>query len=387
MQNLVSFFGIFFFIGCAWLLSENRRAFPWRVVGWGLALQFFFGFLVLWWEPGSRFFLQLNDVFNALARLQPRRARRSCSGRSAPTSMASCRCRSRSTSRGSAPTRTDPLIQTAIRTGTVPGFILALQVLTTIIFFSALLSVLYYFGVMQKIVDLFARIMAKTMGVSGAEALSNSANIFVGQTEAPLVVRPFIAKMTRSELMAIMVGGFANTAGGVLGAYVLMLSGYFPNIAAHLISASVLSAPAAFIMAKVMVPERETADDDGHGEDGCADRGRQRPGRGRQRLDRRLAADDQRHGDAARLHRARGDGQHVGRLGRRTLPRRRGPGALRSGRCSRSSLRGAVDRPARHPRTTRTSGWAWPAWPVLYGGRPRIGAAGAAIAATALAVL
>jgi CNT family concentrative nucleoside transporter len=93
------------------------------------------------------------------------------------------------------------------------------------------------------------------MRVSGAEALSNSANIFVGQTEAPLVVRPFIATMTRSEIMAVMVGGFANTAGGVLGAYVLMLSGYFPNIAAHLISASVLSAPAAFIMAKVMVPE------------------------------------------------------------------------------------------------------------------------------------
>src|SRR5690606_10463507 len=102
-----------------------------------------------------------------------------------------------------------------------------------------------------------ARIMARTMRVSGAEALSNSANIFVGQTEAPLVVRPFIGAMTRSELMAIMVGGFANTAGGVLGAYVLMLSGYFPNIAAHLISASVLSAPAAFIMAKVMIPETE----------------------------------------------------------------------------------------------------------------------------------
>ena len=143
-----------------------------------------------------------------------------------------------------------------MRTGAVPGVFLAFQVLTTIIFFSALLSVLYYLGIMQKIVLLFARIMAHTMRVSGAESLSNSANIFVGQTEAPLVVRPFIEKMTRSELMAIMVGGFANTAGGVLGAYILMLVGYFPNIAAHLISASVLSAPAAFIMAKVMVPER-----------------------------------------------------------------------------------------------------------------------------------
>jgi CNT family concentrative nucleoside transporter len=134
---------------------------------------------------------------------------------------------------------------------------LAFQVLTTIIFFSALLSILYYLGIMQKVVIFFAKIMEHTMRVSGAEALSNSANIFVGQTEAPLVVKPYIEKMTRSELNAIMVGGFANTAGGVLGAYILMLSGYFPNIAAHLISASILSAPAGFIVAKVMVPERQ----------------------------------------------------------------------------------------------------------------------------------
>ena len=134
---------------------------------------------------------------------------------------------------------------------------LAFQVLTTIIFFSALLSILYYLGIMQKVVIFFAKIMQHTMRVSGAEALSNSANIFVGQTEAPLVIKPYIEKMTRSELNAIMVGGFANTAGGVLGAYILMLSGYFPNIAAHLISASILSAPAGFIVAKIMVPERE----------------------------------------------------------------------------------------------------------------------------------
>lgn len=257
MQNLISFLGIFFFIGCAWTLSENRRAFPWRVVGWGLALQFTFGALVLWWEPGSRFFLKLNDVFNALLAFSREGTMfvfgslgTDISGVN-PISLKEFLTRLAANS-------PDPVVQAAIANGTVPGFVLALQVLTTIIFFSALLSVLYYFGIMQKIVDFFARIMAKTMRVSGAEALSNSANIFVGQTEAPLVVRPFIKTMTRSELMAIMVGGFANTAGGVLGAYVLMLSGYFPNIAAHLISASVLSAPAAFIMAKVMVPETGT---------------------------------------------------------------------------------------------------------------------------------
>ena len=151
----------------------------------------------------------------------------------------------------------DPAILNAVKSGLVPGTIFAFQVLTTIIFFSALLSVLYYLGIMQKVVMFFARIMAHTMRVSGAEALSNSANIFVGQTEAPLVVRPYLEKMTRSELMAIMVGGFSNTAGGVLGAYILMLVGFFPNIAAHLISASLLSAPAGFIIAKVMLPEKE----------------------------------------------------------------------------------------------------------------------------------
>ncbi len=254
MQNLISFFGIFVFIGCAWLLSENRRAFPWRVVAWGLALQFTFAALVLWWEPGSRLFLQLNDVFNALLAFSREGTMFVFGALGSDISGLSPITLKEFLTRLAADS-SDPVLQAAITNGTVPGFVLALQVLTTIIFFSALLSVLYYFGVMQKIVDLFARIMARTMRVSGAEALSNSANIFVGQTEAPLVVRPFIATMTRSELMAIMVGGFANTAGGVLGAYVLMLSGYFPNIAAHLISASVLSAPAAFIMAKVMVPE------------------------------------------------------------------------------------------------------------------------------------
>jgi concentrative nucleoside transporter, CNT family len=256
MQNLLSALGIFIFVGIAWVLSEDRKNFPWRVVAWGILLQFIFAFLVLWWEPGSRFFLKLNDVFNALLNFS-RQGSSFVFGALGtnqtgdfPISMQEYLTRLGAESG-------DPVIQNAIRTGTVPGLFFAFQVLTTIIFFSALLSVLYYLGVMQKIVVLFARIMSHTMRVSGAESLSNSANIFVGQTEAPLVVRPFIEKMTRSELMAIMVGGFANTAGGVLGAYILMLVGYFPNIAAHLISASILSAPAAFIMAKVMVPERE----------------------------------------------------------------------------------------------------------------------------------
>ncbi len=256
MGNLIAFLGMFVLVFVAWLLSEDRRRFPWRVVSWGIALQLVFGFLVLWWEPGSRFFLKLNDVFNALLSVSKQGAVFvfNSIGVSDDTGQIPLSLKEYLTRLGES--STDPLIQQAIRTGTVPGFFLAFQVLTTIIFFSALLSVLYYLGIMQKVVLLFAKLMAKTMRVSGAEALSNSANVFVGQTEAPLVVRPYIDRMTRSELMAIMVGGFANTAGGVLGAYIMMLSGYFPNIAAHLISASLLSAPAAFIFAKILVPER-----------------------------------------------------------------------------------------------------------------------------------
>lgn len=257
IQNLISFLGLFVIIFFAWIISEDRRRFPWRVVLWGLALQIIFGFLVLWWQPGAKFFLKLNDVFNALLAFSKEGAvfifnalGSADTGNAIPPTLKDYLTRLGSESK-------DPIVQLSVKTGTVPGFFFAFQVLTTIIFFSALLSVLYYLGLMQKIVLFFAKIMAHTMRVSGAESLSNSANIFVGQTEAPLVVRPYIEKMTRSEIMAIMVGGFANTAGGVLGAYVMMLAGYFPNIAAHLISASLLSAPAAFIIAKVMVPEKE----------------------------------------------------------------------------------------------------------------------------------
>jgi CNT family concentrative nucleoside transporter len=255
MQNLISFLGIFFFIFLAWTLSEDRKRFPWRVAFWGISLQLAFAVLVFSWKPGAQLFLRLNDVFNALLNFSKEGALfvfnsiGAEQGNGGPLTLKEYLTRLGASS-------TDPAIQNAIRTGTVPGMFLAFQVLTTIIFFSALLSILYYLGIMQKVVVFFAKIMQHTMRVSGAEALSNSANIFVGQTEAPLVVKPYLEKMTRSELNAIMVGGFANTAGGVLGAYILMLSGYFPNIAAHLISASILSAPAAFVVAKIMVPER-----------------------------------------------------------------------------------------------------------------------------------
>jgi CNT family concentrative nucleoside transporter len=119
------------------------------------------------------------------------------------------------------------------------------------------MTILYYFGIMQRLVGVFAWIMRRTMRTSGSETLSAAANTFVGQTEAPLMIAPFIGKMTMSELMAVMTGGFATVAGGVLAAYVGLLKGVFPDIAGHLIAASVMSAPAALVIAKVMWPETE----------------------------------------------------------------------------------------------------------------------------------
>src|SRR5690606_20138809 len=139
------------------------------------------------------------------------------------------------------------------------GFIFATQILPTIVFFASLMGMLYYLGVIQPVVRFLGKFMAKTMNISGAESLSAAANIFVGQTEAPLVVKPFIERMTKSELLLVMVGGMATIAGGVLAAYVIFLGGSDPAaqamFASHLLAASLMSAPAAVVMSKVLLPE------------------------------------------------------------------------------------------------------------------------------------
>ena len=135
----------------------------------------------------------------------------------------------------------------------------AFRALPTIIFFSALMAVMYHFGIIQFVVKWIARIMQKNMGTSGSETLSVSANIFIGQTEAPLMVRPFIHSMTRSELMAVMTGGFATVAGGMMAIYVTMLRD-IPGIAGHLLAASIMSAPAAMVIAKIILPETEESE-------------------------------------------------------------------------------------------------------------------------------
>ena len=220
----ISLFGLAAFLGICWLLSRDRKRIPWRLVAWGVGLQLAFGIIVLKTAPGLWVFDQLNDGVVALLAF----------------TQAGTDFLFRSFSSGKIDS---PLVN------------FVFSVLPTIIFFSSLMTVLYHMGVMQRIVKVFAVAMQRTMKTSGAETLSTAANIFVGQTEAPLVVKPYVDDMTQSELMAVMVGGFANTAGGVLAAYVGMLHAYFPDIAGHLIAQSVMSAPAALVCAKMVFPE------------------------------------------------------------------------------------------------------------------------------------
>jgi len=223
-QRGMSLVGLFAMVAIAWTMSTHRRRFPVRLVAWGLGLQLFFGVLVLRTTSGLWLFRMLNDAVVKLLEF---------------------------TAKGS---------EFVFGAYATEHFSFALNVLPTILFFSALMSIFYHLGVMQRVVGAVAWLMQRTMKTSGAESLSAAANIFVGQTEAPLVVRPYIARMTVSELNAVMVGGFATVAGGVLAAYVGMLHEQFPDIAGHLIAASVLSAPAALVIAKVMVPETKVSE-------------------------------------------------------------------------------------------------------------------------------
>lgn len=219
-------FGIAALLGLAWLLSERRSAIAWRTILVGLALQFALAVLVLWVPMGQWIFERLAKLFVTLIGY---------------------------TRAGS------EFVFGALVDSEQFGFVFAFQVLPTIIFFAALMACLYHLGLMQRLVEAMAWVMNRLMGVSGSESLATAANVFVGQTEAPLVVRPFIAGMTRSELFALMTGGMATIAGGVLAAYVLLLGGADPEtqafFARHLISASIMAAPAALVMAKLLVPE------------------------------------------------------------------------------------------------------------------------------------
>ncbi len=221
-ERLMGVVGVAAMIGIAVAISYDRRRVDWRLVGTGLTLQLLVGVLVLKTGVGRALFDHLGAGFNQLIGF----------------------------ARDGARLIFGDLVDR-------PAF-LAFSVLPAVIFFSALMSVLYHFGVMQTIVKAFAWVMQKTLRTSGAESLSASGNIFLGQIEAPLLVKPFVVEFTPSELFTVMVGGFATIGGGIMAAYIAMLSGLFPNIAGHLMAASVMNAPAGLYLAKIILPETGT---------------------------------------------------------------------------------------------------------------------------------
>ena len=232
MNRLIGILGILAILGLAYVISNDRNKIDKKLIFWGISLQLFFALLILK-VPGGKFVFNSIDIFIKKILDFSVEGSKFLFGNLADDSLYF-------PSDGSWPGF---------------GFQFAFLVLPTVIFFSSIMSVLYHIGFMQKIIKHISKLMQKTMGTSGAETTSISANIFVGQTEAPLVIKPFISKMTNSELMAIMTGGFATVAGGVMAAYVLMLSKTIPGIAGHLMAASIMSAPAALVIAKIIYPE------------------------------------------------------------------------------------------------------------------------------------
>ncbi len=219
-------FGLLVLVGIAWSLSDNRGKVDWRLVVSGIALQVVFAIIVIL-VPGGRMF------FEYFARFFVKIVEFALVG--------------------------STFIFGDLASAQNFGFVFAFQVLPTIIFFASLMAVLYHLGIMQKVVQGMAWVMLKVLHTSGAESLSVAANVFVGQTEAPLVVRPYIARMTESELFTMMVGGMATIAGAVLAAYIAMLGGGDDLqrlfYARHLLAASVMAAPATIVIAKLLKPE------------------------------------------------------------------------------------------------------------------------------------
>ena len=226
MDHYKGILGILTLLVIAFAISNNRNKINFRTIFWGLGLQFIFAVFILKTPIGKPIFSFLDKIITRLISFSD--------------------------------AGSDFLFTSYVTdVGLHPALLnFAFRLLPTIIFFSSLMAVLYHFGIIQIIVKWIAKLMQKTMHTSGAETLSVSANIFVGQTEAPLMVRPFISQMTKSELMVVMVGGFATVAGGVLAIYVKWLSN-IPGIAGHLLAASVMSAPAALVVSKIIYPEVE----------------------------------------------------------------------------------------------------------------------------------
>ncbi|MBW7876862.1 MAG: NupC/NupG family nucleoside CNT transporter [Candidatus Cloacimonetes bacterium] len=226
-MNLVyGVLGVAGFLAIAIAFSNNRKAINWKLVGMGLLLQVALAKIVLSEWVQANLFNPINSFVNTLLGFSQQGA--------------------------------TFVIKSFVSNQVEPAMInFAFWVLPTVVFFSSIMTLLYHFGLMQPVIRFIAKIMQKTMGTSGSESTSCSANIFVGQTEAPLLVKPFISKMTKSELHAVMVGGFGTVAGGVLALYVATLKDVLPGIAGHLVTASVMAAPGALVMSKILYPETE----------------------------------------------------------------------------------------------------------------------------------
>ncbi|HKT24887.1 MAG TPA: nucleoside transporter C-terminal domain-containing protein [Candidatus Sulfotelmatobacter sp.] len=220
MIRLTGLIGIVGIVGLAYLFSTNRKAVRLRTLAWGLGLQLLFAVIVLRWTFGQRIMSAAGDGVTKLL------------GYSAAGAQFVF---------GSLGIPAPPV-----------GFVFAFQVLPTIIFISAFFALLYYIGLMQLIIRFFAWLMKLTMGVSGVESLNVAASIFMGQTEAPLTIRPFLPECTRSELMTIMTAGMAHVSGGIMAAYIA-----FGVEAKHLLAAVIMTAPGTILMAKLLVPETE----------------------------------------------------------------------------------------------------------------------------------
>lgn len=236
MDYLRGLLGLIFIVAVAYLLSGNRKAVDWRLVLIGIVIQLTFGLIIGKVEFAQKAFVFVSEKFVIFLGFAAKGAEFLVGDLSKNSAG-------------------NPDVKHSL------GFLFAFQALPTVIFFSAITAGLYYLGVLQKIVFGFAWIMARTMRLSGSESLSAAANIFMGQTEAPLLVRPFIKNMTQSELHCLMVGGMATIAGSVLGAYVSFLGGGDPaqqaKFATYLLSASIMNAPAAIVLAKLFMPETE----------------------------------------------------------------------------------------------------------------------------------
>jgi CNT family concentrative nucleoside transporter len=237
MPRLQPLVGLLVIMGVAYALSTNRRAIDRRTVAWGLALQVVFALLVLKTATGQAVFQRLGAAINRLLDF-------AFVGSSFVFGPLGDK-------------EVWPRIMTEVlgAEGARYGVVFAFQVLPTIIFIAALFAILYYFGVMQVVVRLFALMMRRVMKASGAESLNVAASIFMGQTEAPLTIRPFLPRMTESELMTVMTSGMAHISGGIMAAYIL-----FGIEAKHLLTAVIMTAPGTLMMAKIFVPETEQPD-------------------------------------------------------------------------------------------------------------------------------